>query len=270
MPWYQQFIRIVMWLFVGYSVAGLVVGGINDMATLITFQRALVITALILCGWLAIQVLFYFRALPWRAKGEIVRITKLNWAHHMMIAGVVLLVWLPLVIHPPERTSSVAARNGPALLRIISIKEVNREALWGFQSFDDDEVVVTLLGRTAEVQEALGDLQIIVFWRLAQNFETNWHVGKRRLAGNYELVSLDVGQIRGHEEWELLVGGIECEKSYNGTIAIALVAAPKAFIDSHRHEWVRDNLGWGEKELPVGPNILRSPIKTFETKPTRS
>lgn len=141
-----------------------------------------------------------------------------------------------------------------------------RGPLWGYESFDDDEIVAKISGEAAHLDGKATNV-LVAFWRLANDYETNWHVGRRRDGGNYKLATLEAG-IADASKWDFLVGGIECDKNYEGDIAIILLLYPHSLIDTHAYSWVRDSNGWGFRELPKG-YVATSAVRSFNTIPTR-
>lgn len=74
-------------------------------------------------------------------------------------------------------------------------------------------------------------MAVVGFWRLAQGFETNWHVARRRDEGWYRLAKID-GPVAVAGNWDYLIRGIECPKEYDGEVAIVLAAFPGPFIQT--------------------------------------
>lgn len=159
---------------------------------------------------------------------------------------------------PVSKINRISSKNNK--IEIISIKLSARSPVWGREIFDDDEIIANITGR-AEFQENIEDASIVAFWRLANDYVTNWHVGRRRVGGNYNLAQLP-RYVLESGEWDFLVGGIECEKEYQGDVSIVLLLYPNEIIKKNSYTWREDSNGWGFRELPEG-FLCASITKTF-------
>ena len=74
---------------------------------------------------------------------------------------------------------------------IDSVTESMREPLWGRESSYDDEIIAVLKGSCTASHTKRAGFKVVAFWRLANAYETNWHIAKRRVGGNYKLATLD-------------------------------------------------------------------------------
>jgi hypothetical protein len=151
-------------------------------------------------------------------------------------------------------------------INITDIEVSARDPIWGYESFDEDEIVVKVSGN-AVIPDSNQTNAIVAFWRLANDFETNWHIGRRRDGGNYKVATLDASIARSGS-WDFLVGGIECEKIYRGDVMIVLLLYPQSIVLKQSDTWCRDKNGWGFSELPIG-YLAVSPTKVFKTIPNR-
>lgn len=186
-----------------------------------------------------------------------------------VIGSLTSIIGLFLWFLPSDITSS-----SPPKLRAKNKIEINklelssRAPVWGNASFSEDEIVVNVIGTSLTSFDNQTKYSLVPFWRLGNAYETNWHVGRRRVGGNYILVSLS-SKYTSTGEWEFLVGGIECKKEYEGDVAVVLLALPADFIDNNYRNWLDDNIGWGYKELPLDASLNVSNSKVFKTHPIR-
>ena len=166
------------------------------------------------------------------------------------------------------QTTSLAEKQLPGnyKLEISAIDISARDPLWGHESFDDDEVVVKISGQ-ANLFDVGKTNVVVAFWRLANDFETNWHAGRRRDGGNYKLAMIEPA-IASAGNWDFLVGGIECKKTYEGDVAIVLLLYPESIVQEQSYAWEQDSNGWGFRKLPEG-YLATSAVKTFRTIPKR-
>jgi hypothetical protein len=151
-------------------------------------------------------------------------------------------------------------------ISINGVKVSAREPIWGYDSLDEDEIVVKVSGNATIPSSSQNDM-VVAFWRLANDYETNWHAGRRRDGGYYKLATLDSAIARSGM-WDFLIGGIECKKEFIGDIMIVLLLYPQSIIDECSYRWCKDEIGWGFRELPPG-YLAVSPTKVFNTTPTR-
>lgn len=186
-----------------------------------------------------------------------------------LVLTVIFLIYPHLInsnsiANPVSRNNRISSKYNK--IEIINIKVSVRDPVWGHETFDDDEIIANINGR-AEFQENIEDASIVAFWRLANDYETNWHVGRRRDGGNYKLAKIPSYVVKSGE-WDFLVGGIECKKEYQGEVSIVLFLYPNEIIKKNSYTWLADSNGWGFRELPEG-FLCTSNTKTFYTKRAR-
>jgi hypothetical protein len=162
--------------------------------------------------------------------------------------------------------SKTAKVLGNYKLDISAIDVSARDPRWGYEFFDEDEIIAKVSGR-ANLLDAGNTNVVVAFWRLANDYETNWHAGRRRDGGNYKLAVLEPA-IASAGNWDFLVGGIECKKTYEGDVAIVLLLYPESIVQKQSYAWERDSNGWGLRKLPEG-YLAASAMKTFRTIPKR-
>ncbi len=168
--------------------------------------------------------------------------------------------------NPDVRQIEAPNESGNYELEISAIDVSARDPLWGYESFDDDEVIAKVSGQANLLD--VGQTNVVVaFWRLANDYETNWHAGRRRDGGNYKLAMLESAIARAGK-WDFLVGGIECKKTYEGDVALVLLLYPESIVQEQSYAWVRNSNGWGFRELPKG-YLAASAVRTFRTIPKR-
>ncbi len=152
------------------------------------------------------------------------------------------------------------------IIEIESITMSSRGPLGGYDFFDDDEIVANVSGKL-KPPRVNNNVSIVAFWRLADGYVTNWHIGQRRVGSQYRIAVLD-SAILNTSEWNFLVGGIECSKTYESDIALVLMVFTNSKIQENSTSWLDDNQGWGFESLPEGA-IIVSPIRTFRVNRTR-
>lgn len=183
-----------------------------------------------------------------------------------ILGSVASIVALALWFYKPEASSE---RPGvEADLHIEAIEQSSRGPVWGNEFFGDDEIVVRVTGTANAKCEDCAGAEILGFWRLASGHETNWHVARRRVGGNYRLATVPGATARAGR-WDALFGGIECDKTYAGDIAFVLMAFPTDYIQRTASSWLNDNLGWGFEDLPGEEVLATSTIRTIRTSPVR-
>lgn len=175
------------------------------------------------------------------------------------IIGLVV-VFVPRGDSPPEGQP----QNQLAVEEIVI---TDRKPVWGW-SFFDDEIIVVVKGRCRISRGNMSEFKLVAFWRLANGFETNWHIGKRRVGMNYTIAMLD-GQSAIAGKWDFIVGGIQADKSYSGAIAITVAAVSTKAIESNERKWLGDESGWGFADLPGEGRLAVSAPATFKTESNR-
>jgi hypothetical protein len=92
----------------------------------------------------------------------------------------------------PAPTINSVIQDNQKILEIIEVSESSRGPIWGYEHFDDDEIIVKVTGKLKLSQAIFPEHSIVFFWRLGNDFETNWHLGRRRVSGNYRVASLPI------------------------------------------------------------------------------
>jgi hypothetical protein len=183
-------------------------------------------------------------------------------------AQIALVVGICVVIAGLLRISLSAGTAAPAGVTLISVRQAARSAVFGMDYIGRDEVVAKARGTFAMTASELKTVALVPFWRQATGFETNWHVGKRRVGEDYQLAMLE-GESAGAGTWEFPVGGIELEKSYSGTVSLVIIALRRDAVERDRSTWLADDNGWGFEQLPDAGRIAISAPASFETKQVR-
>lgn len=191
-----------------------------------------------------------------------------------LIGSIVSILAFIFLFFPESEIASVTPTNNYVLegqnliLEITKVTESSRGPVWGHDSFNDDEIIAKVTGKSNLSPVTFPEHSIVFFWRLGNDFETNWHLGRRRVAGNYRVASLPI-EISGNTEWEFLVGGITCEKKYSGGVTIVALVVSNESKDTKIKELTRDNSGWGIETLPIDNAVKVSGTKVFHTKKYR-
>jgi hypothetical protein len=90
-PWYQR-------LFFGNSAILVGITALGN-ASLISLRLAVICTPLILVGWASIQVIAHYWGIPWQTReNQVIIFRRLHMRYHLIILGVVALLWVPQVI----------------------------------------------------------------------------------------------------------------------------------------------------------------------------
>lgn len=167
-----------------------------------------------------------------------------------------------------QRAAQVDSQSskGSSFIDVQTVSPVSRKPVWDNQWFDKDEVVIDAKCR-GDLRTAGDGLVVIAFWRLAADRNTNWHVARRSVGGSYLLAALS-GDTTGPSEWEFLFGGIECDKKYDGSIGLVLLAMSSQEVERMRSRWLSDENGWGFPDLPTNA-VISSGTRTILTKPVR-
>jgi hypothetical protein len=183
----------------------------------------------------------------------------------MALGAVASIVALVLYLFPAGKPRFSGGAKG---LSVEQVTTATRSPLWDNSYLGKDEVVANVRGRFDGYSREARQLAIVAFWRLANAYETNWHVGKRRVGASYKIALLD-GEIASQESWDFLVGGIETDKSYDGPVSILVAAFRRDEVDAREREWLNDELGWGFEQLPTKGRVAITSPRLFETHPVR-
>jgi hypothetical protein len=175
-------------------------------------------------------------------------------------------------ISPPKPASPQVPASTPELsnashVRIENVRQSARGPVWGYESFNDDEIVIIAQGSSSVPLDG-SKFALVAFWRLVSARVTNWHVGRRSVGSNWRLATLE-GANAGSGAWHFAIGGIECDKSYAGDILVVILAMNLDAIEKNETAWMDDNNGWGFEELPTGQSIAVSAPYVFGTAPVR-
>ncbi len=121
-------------------------------------------------------------------------------------------------------------------LSIAEAAESARGPVWDMSYSNADEVVARIGGMAHLGRRDFRNVSVVCFWRLAQGFETNWHLARRRSRGNYLIATVD-GQTAIAGNWQALFGGIKCPRQYVGDIAVVLVAYSNEYLRQETIPW---------------------------------
>lgn len=197
--------------------------------------------------------------------------TENSWHGRNVILALSFLTGVPIfaaaIYFPLQNHLAYSAIPSKALI-VDTVHEVSRKPIWDNSYFDRDEVVASVRGHYHAGETEAGQLGVVAFWRLASAHSTNWHVAKRRVGSNYELAVLE-GESAAAGTWDFLVGGIELEKSYTGTISIVLILMKQDEITASARKFLDDELGWGFGQLPHEGRVAITAPTSFETRPVR-
>jgi hypothetical protein len=153
-------------------------------------------------------------------------------------------------------------------LSVVDVAESARGPVWDISYSDQDEVVARIGGTAHLGGKDCRNVSVVCFWRLAQGFETNWHIARRRSGGNYLIATVD-GPTAIAGNWQAFFGGIQCPKQYAGDVAVVLIAYTNEYLRQETYRWLGDENGWGFPELPSKGALAISPPRTFHTASVR-
>jgi len=153
-------------------------------------------------------------------------------------------------------------------LLVVDVAESARGPIWDNSYLDQDEVVARIGGTARLGGKDSRNVSVVCFWRLAQGFETNWHIARRRSGGNYLVATVD-GPTAVAGNWQAFFGGMQCPKQYMGDVAVVLIAYTNEYIRQETYGWLADENGWGFAELPSKAALAISPPRTFHTASVR-
>ena len=187
-----------------------------------------------------------------------------------LATGALLSIAVLIVFSLPDRPSMTISNSSSStdILALTSVRQVSRSPVFDMDFVSQDEVVASLQGSFKYSRIRPEKIGVLAFWRLANGFETNWHVGKRRVGSDYQLALLD-GGVATSGVWELFVGGIEMDKLYSGEVSIVLIALPIDTIRRNEAAWLHDQLGWGLADLPLENRVAISGAHSFATQSVR-
>jgi len=267
-PLEQTLALTLSWVLGGLLAVGRLLDAVSNATNLLTPSRAILASVIVLLPWISVELLLRFRGTPWRIGTSMVRVQSLGLKTRCFLAGAIVLFWIPSLLgyaYPANSTRILATAQ--AQLSIEAARQVTRGPVWGWDTLDSDEVVAAVaLRATTTLNEGR---VVVAFWRLANEYETNWHIARRRVGQNYLLARLEGAPLSSATASTLLAGGIECEKTYAGDIAIVVLAVPTQIVEEKQEEWLNDEGGWGFEALPTGGAILASQVITFPTTPIR-
>ena len=255
-PWYQDVILYyVAWIVAGIFFVGSILDTVINSVDVITPQITYYGTGLILLGLFVANFLLKRSPALWISRdGQNVRIKSLGKKAIFLFSGVIVGLWAPRFLG--DFFPSVSKQ-----LVIESIALSTRGAEWDNDFLSSDEIIVTVMGSGNFDKTRYVDTEIIAFWRLAN--KPYWHVGKRQSYGSYVLATFPTKSTL-VDNWEFLVGGIECDKDFLGHIEIVLYLMEKNAIEDNltKKFWL-DYPYIGMADLPTDGVIAVSQISTF-------
>jgi hypothetical protein len=187
------------------------------------------------------------------------------WTLLMALGAVASIAAFLALFLPSESPPLGVVEAGP--IHISRIDVASRGPLWDNENWDDDEIVASVSGTLDRVKHGSG-AKIIAFWRLANDYETNWHVGRRRVGGNYVLATMDAETAQ-QGTWDFFVGGIEADKAYDDKVLIVLCVMELDAIEQSDSDWLRDSNSWGLEDLPTQGRVAVSAPQAFDTPAVR-
>jgi hypothetical protein len=208
---------------------------------------------------------------PEGPKAVVDRLNRHPVVFFVMLLGSLASIIALAVTFWPERRNLQPLIPKPALQTIVgnlTISEVNqntRKPVWDFSWPSADDEIIAVITGDCEI-EGLGGSQfrLLAFWQVATDYETNYHVARRRVGGNYVLATLE-GESALAGKWEFVVGGIEVEPTYSGIVSVVILAISNEAIAQCERDWLDDSNGWGFKALPRDGRLLISAPATFKT-----
>jgi hypothetical protein len=154
-------------------------------------------------------------------------------------------------------------------LQIQAVQVSARGPAWDASYSSADEIVLRINASNTPLPcGRCSNVTIIGFWRLANSYETNWHIAKRRDGSHYVLAEVP-GEAAARGGWEAFFGGIECDKTYAGEISVLLMAYPQSFVSARAWDWLDDDNGWGFRDLPRDEALAISAPRVVNTQPVR-
>jgi hypothetical protein len=267
-PWYQSVLLGLLAVGGAFSALGTILDAVANAEVLVTPAVTYIGTALVFFAGLILELILRFHPLDWVAHGQRVRLKRLSIGAWLSLLGMIILLWIPRV-RALQHGDELAVISTPTpALWLDQVQEVSRKPIWDVESFDEDEVVVKAAVR--RTPDPSSTSAIVAFWRPATGFVTSWHAGRRRNGGNWKLATLDVSTLSASDASDFLIGGIECEKNYDGEIALILLEIPRQVIEKESDDWIDDENGWGFESLPRGAGVRTTRTLSFRTSPTRS
>ena len=105
-PFYQKLVKWIGWIFAGLLCLGSFLDAVSNAITIITPSITYIGTLLILLCWLLAFVFLKYKPIRWVARnGQLIRITKLNSKFYFLLAGFILLLWIPYFINSSNNPS---------------------------------------------------------------------------------------------------------------------------------------------------------------------
>ena len=262
-PWYQKVLTsYITWVAAGFLAVGSILDTVSNTIDLITPLVTYAGTVLAVLALLALQMFLRRSSLLLITDdGQRTYPKRLGLTPHFALLGVILALWIPRVAQ--------MSRPAPAdQLAIEKIRISSRGPAWDWEVLDTDEIVVSVTGAGSFNSTQNASAEIIAFWRLAN--QSVWQVGKRRTLRNYELATLSTVHTA-TANWEFVIGGIECEKSYSGDVEIVLLLMEHDAVKSDQDRWMASTRStyWGLDSLPTEGVKQASQISTFMTHSVR-